>query len=55
MFTVLAVGWENRATAWQITIVAPVGLGLGALLAMPERGSVRPPRPRARRCCSSSD
>ncbi len=38
VFTVLAVGWENRATAWQITIVAPVGFGLGALLVMPERG-----------------
>jgi hypothetical protein len=35
---VLAVGWENRSTAWQITIIAPVALGFGALLAMPERG-----------------
>jgi hypothetical protein len=38
VFAVLAVGWENRATAWQVSIIAPVGLGLGALLVMPERG-----------------
>jgi hypothetical protein len=38
VFPVLAVGWENRSTAWQITIIAPVGLGFAALLLMPERG-----------------
>src|SRR5262249_8347044 len=36
---ILAVGWENRSTAWQITIIAPVALGFGALLTMPERGA----------------
>ncbi len=36
--TVAAVGWENRSTAWQITIIAPVALGFGALLVLPERG-----------------
>ena len=36
---VLAVGWENRSTAWQITIIAPIALGFGALLLMPERGA----------------
>ena len=35
---IAAVGWENRSTAWQITIIAPVALGFGALLLMPERG-----------------
>ena len=35
---VAAVAWENRSTAWQITIIAPVALGFGALLLMPERG-----------------
>jgi hypothetical protein len=36
-----AVGWENRSAAWQITIIAPVALGFGALLVMPERGPWR--------------
>ena len=31
---------ENRSTAWQITIIAPVALGFGALLLMPERGGL---------------
>jgi hypothetical protein len=35
---IAAVAWENRSTAWQITIIAPVALGFGALLLMPERG-----------------
>jgi hypothetical protein len=35
---VLAVGWENRAHPWQVAILAPVALGFGALLLMPERG-----------------
>jgi hypothetical protein len=37
--TVLAVGWENRSNAWQITIIAPVALGFGALLLLPLRGT----------------
>jgi hypothetical protein len=40
MSTVLAVGWENRSTAWQITIIAPVALGFGALLLLPEQGRI---------------
>ena len=39
--TVLAAGWENRSTAWQITIIAPVALGFGALLVMPVSGGWR--------------
>jgi hypothetical protein len=35
---VLAVGWENRSTAWQMVVIAPVALGFGALLVMPTRG-----------------
>ncbi len=35
---VLAAGWENRSTAWQMVVVAPVALGFGALLVMPARG-----------------
>jgi hypothetical protein len=35
---IAAVGWENRSTSWQITIIAPVALGFGALLVLPERG-----------------
>jgi len=38
---VAAVGWENRSTAWQITIIAPVALGFGALLLLPERGRLQ--------------
>ncbi len=39
IWAVLAIGYENRSTAFQITIVAPLALGFGALLVMPERGS----------------
>jgi hypothetical protein len=35
---VLAAGWENRSTAWQMVVIAPVALGFGALLVMPARG-----------------
>jgi hypothetical protein len=35
---VLAVGWENRSTAFQMVVIAPVALGFGALLVMPARG-----------------
>ena len=38
LFALLAIGWENRSTPWQITIIGPVALGFGALLLMPERG-----------------
>lgn len=38
IFVVLAIGWENLSTAWQITIIAPVALGFAALLLMPLRG-----------------
>ena len=38
VFAVLAIGWENLSSAWQITIVAPVAFGFAALLVMPERG-----------------
>jgi hypothetical protein len=39
--TVLAVGWENRSTAFQMVVIAPVALGFGALLLMPTRGPLR--------------
>jgi hypothetical protein len=39
MFAVLAIGWENRSTPFQIAIIGPVALGFGALLLMPVRGS----------------
>ena len=35
---VMAVSWENRTLAWQITIIGPVALAFAALLVMPERG-----------------
>ena len=35
---VMAVGWENRSTAFQMVVIAPVALGFGALLVLPERG-----------------
>ena len=35
---VMAVGWENRSTAFQMVVIAPVALGFGALLAMPTSG-----------------
>ena len=38
IFAVLAIGWENRSTPFQIAIIGPVALGFGALLLMPERG-----------------
>ena len=38
---VMAVGWENRSTAFQMVVIAPVALGFGALLAMPTRGPLR--------------
>jgi hypothetical protein len=38
LFAVMAVGWENLSTAWQITIIAPLALGYGALLVLPARG-----------------
>ncbi|HLM16753.1 MAG TPA: hypothetical protein VK549_02955 [Acidimicrobiia bacterium] len=39
---VMAVGWENRSTAFQMVVIAPVALGFGALLLMPERGRWQP-------------
>jgi hypothetical protein len=36
--TVMAVGWENRSTAFQMVVIGPVALGFGALLVMPTRG-----------------
>ncbi|MFN8028064.1 MAG: hypothetical protein U0W40_17370 [Acidimicrobiia bacterium] len=38
LFVVMAVGWENLSTAWQITIISPLAFGFGALLLMPQRG-----------------
>jgi hypothetical protein len=35
IFAVLAVGWENRSTPFQIAIIGPVALGFGALLSCP--------------------
>jgi hypothetical protein len=38
---VMAVGWENRSTAFQMVVIAPVALGFGALLVMPTSGPLR--------------
>ncbi len=38
VFLVIGAGWEDLVNAFQITFVAPVALGLLALLLMPERG-----------------
>jgi hypothetical protein len=38
IFAVLAIGWENRSTPFQIAIIGPVALGIGALLLMRARG-----------------
>lgn len=38
IFAVLAVGWENLSSAWQISVIAAVAFGFAALLVMPERG-----------------
>ena len=35
-FVVMAIGWENVSTAWQITIIAPIALGFAALLVLPQ-------------------
>jgi hypothetical protein len=35
---VMAVGWENRSTAFQMVVIGPVALGFGALLLMPTSG-----------------
>ena len=40
-FVVMAIGWENVSTAWQITIIAPIALGFAALLVLPEDDSER--------------
>jgi hypothetical protein len=37
---VMAVGWENRSTAFQVVVIGPVALGFGALLLMPTSGSL---------------
>lgn len=39
IFGVLATGWENRSTPFQIAIIGPVALGFGALLLMRQRGA----------------
>ncbi len=38
VFMVLGAGWEDLVNAFQITFVAPIALGLVALLLVPERG-----------------
>ncbi len=38
--TVMAVGWENRSTAFQVVVIGPVALGFAALLLMPTTGSL---------------
>jgi hypothetical protein len=35
---VMAVGWENRSTAFQMVVIGPVALGFGALLVLPTSG-----------------
>jgi hypothetical protein len=34
------VGFENLANVWQVQLISPLALGLGALLVLPERGSL---------------
>jgi hypothetical protein len=41
VFAVLGTGFENLTTAWQVTLVAPLALGLGAMLLAPESGRFR--------------
>jgi len=43
IFVVMAIGWENVSTAWQITIITPIALGFAALLVLPERDRERDP------------
>ena len=38
IFVVIGAGWENLVNAFQITFMAPIALGLIAILVMPERG-----------------
>jgi hypothetical protein len=38
VFAVLGTGFENLTSAWQVTLVAPLAFGLGALLVVPESG-----------------
>jgi hypothetical protein len=38
VYGVLAIGWENRSTPFQISIIGPLAFGFGALLLLPERG-----------------
>jgi hypothetical protein len=39
VFAVLGTGFENLENAWQVTLVAPLALGLAAILVMPESGA----------------
>ena len=38
IFVVIGAGWENLVNAFQFTFIAPIALGLIAILVMPERG-----------------
>jgi hypothetical protein len=38
VLAVLGTGFENLTSAWQVTLVAPLALGLGALLVAPQAG-----------------
>ncbi len=38
VFAVLGTGFENLTNAWQVTLVAPLALGLAAILVVPESG-----------------
>ena len=38
VFAVLGTGYENLTNAWQVTLVAPLALGLAAILVVPESG-----------------
>ncbi len=38
VFAVLGTGFENLENAWQVTLVAPLALGLAAILVVPETG-----------------
>ena len=42
VFPVLAVGWENRSTAWQLTVIGPVAARVRCLAGDARAGWLRP-------------
>ena len=50
LVAITGVGLENLTNVWQVPLIAPLALGLGALLLLPERGRLGP-RDGGSRCC----